>query len=462
MFEKRYKDEMQKISPTKDLINQTKAAMRVELEDKNPIVQKESHVRTYRARKSVLIAAIMAILLLSATAFAALGGFDWFIARFNPNFAGVVEPVMSYSEEQGIRMTIIGAQRFANMAIVYLSVQDVSGENRLTERIDFSDGFSVGRGISFGYQRNLLYFDSVTNTAYFEIRITADANSPLPDPLMLGSLTIIFGMDSYRNEPMGINLSAIGQGITIPVAYENIFVRGYGGEQGSVLPPNRMLAIGNRTPLPHGTRGAWLSNIGIVDGQLHIQTNQYFTAEFGSNFSLLAPNGDVIYSQQTVDVWLDADGNLMSHGIEYRPTYRVAETIFDVNIANLSNYTLVFSANVPRGIFDGNWWVEVNTSDVSQQMIALTNDVSVDGILFEFITISPLGLQVIGSYTGEIGFRLSELSVKVETSDGVITLSGGGGRFGNQTFNASWDSDLQLNITTVTAIIVNDLRIEVY
>ena len=460
MFEKRYKNEMENISPAKDLINQTKAAMRVELSSAN--TPQTNQVRTFRVRKSVLIAAIVATLLLSATVFAALGGFDWFIARFNPDFANVVEPVMSYSEEQGIRMTVIGAQQFDNMAIVYLSVQDVSGENRLTERIDFRDGFSVGRGISFAYYRNLLYFDSVTNTAYFEIRITADPNSPLPDTLMLGSSIIIFDTNSYQNEPMGIDLSAIGQGNTISIAEENIWVRMYDGKQGSVLPPTEMLAFGRHSSMPHGNAQQWLSNIGIVDGQLRVQINQYFNAEVDASFLLIAPNGDVNYPQQTVDVWLNADGNLMSHGMEYLPTYRVTESIFAVDVTNLSNYTLVFSANVPRGIFDGSWWVEVNTSDVSQQMIALTNEASVDGILFEFITITPLGLQVIGSYMGEIGFRLSELSVKVETLDGIITLSGGGGMFGNQTFNSSWNSDLPLNITTVTAIIIGDLRIEVY
>ncbi|MCL2838542.1 MAG: copper amine oxidase N-terminal domain-containing protein [Oscillospiraceae bacterium] len=158
-------------------------------------------------------------------------------------------------------------------------------------------------------------------------------------------------VDEYRNEPMGIDLSTIGQGNTIPLAAENIWVRGYGGEPGSVLPPREILAFGDRTPLPHGTSGAWLSNIGIVNGQLRIQNLQYFSIEFGTTFALIAPNGDVIYPYHTVDVWLNSDLSFIpAGGLEYpnRPTYRVTETIFAVNVANLANYTLVFDANIPR------------------------------------------------------------------------------------------------------------------
>ena len=90
------------------------------------------------------VAALALSVMLGVTAAAAtLGGFDWFIEKFNPSFGEIVEPVEAYCEDQGIRMEVIGAQKYDNMAVIYLSLQDVSGQNRLTEQTDFQDGFSM-------------------------------------------------------------------------------------------------------------------------------------------------------------------------------------------------------------------------------------------------------------------------------------------------------------------------------
>ena len=276
MFEKRYKNEMNKISPAKDLINQTKAAMRVEMksERKHPIMREENQVRTFRAKRSILIAVIIVILAVSITVFAALGGFEWFISRFNPDFADVIEPVMAYSEDQGIQMTVVGAQRFDNIAIVYLSVQDINGENRLTEQMNFRDGFHVriNPSISGGYslQKNMLYFDNGTITAYFEIRIAARDNSPLSDPLTLGSFLIAFNNEAgeiasgdwwnyairYEYAPMKVNLANVrrGQAMTLGMQYTEHSVMGLGD-----LPPARILTPSHYAIMPHGDIDQWVS-----------------------------------------------------------------------------------------------------------------------------------------------------------------------------------------------------------
>ncbi len=94
------------------------------------------------ARSTVVAIVMSALLVVTATA-ATLGNFDWFIEKFNPDFGRVVEPVEVYSEDQGIRLEVIGAQKYGNRAIVYLSLQDITGQNRLTEHTDFQDGFRI-------------------------------------------------------------------------------------------------------------------------------------------------------------------------------------------------------------------------------------------------------------------------------------------------------------------------------
>jgi hypothetical protein len=99
--------------------------------------------RRVRWSMSAVAAIALSVMLVVTAAAATLGGFDWFIKKFNPSFGEIVEPVEAYCEDQGIRMEVIGAQKYDNMAVVYLSLQDVSGQNRLTEQTDFQDGFTV-------------------------------------------------------------------------------------------------------------------------------------------------------------------------------------------------------------------------------------------------------------------------------------------------------------------------------
>jgi len=152
-----------------------------------------------RTRKRLLpvAAAVAAILLISTTVLAAFGGFEMFMQRVNPPFGGVLMPVMEYVEDQGIRVTMLGARRFDRTAVVYFSIQDVTGENRVTETTNVINGvsadvidaflaefpdaslgipadknvqiFTSGFGITWSSTRfRQLYFDAITNTHYFQ------------------------------------------------------------------------------------------------------------------------------------------------------------------------------------------------------------------------------------------------------------------------------------------------------
>ena len=145
-------------------------------------------------------AALVMLFAISTTVFAAVWGFDWFVQRFNPRFADIVKPIMLHSEDEGIRITLLGAQTSGYMAVIYLSVSDVTGENRLTDSnlvlVDFClEGIDLHiRELRF----NRLYFDESTNTFYQEIIITADR--AFIDPLRFSIDTIFANYDMRRDE----------------------------------------------------------------------------------------------------------------------------------------------------------------------------------------------------------------------------------------------------------------------
>lgn len=433
--------------------------------------------RRVRWSMSAVAALALSVMLVVTAAAATLGGLDWFIQKFNPSFGEIVEPVEAYCEDQGIRMEVIGAQKYDNMAVVYLSLQDVSGQNRLTEQTDFQDGFTVKMNTqkqeangktdeivaSFGYRQKMLYFDEETNTIYYEFNITADSDSPLSDPLELGSFLIYFDKRSYE-EPISLSLSGIKKADTISISQNQIW-------GGSDIPDDLsdltvVLTPGNYAPMPHGEDDQWISNIGIVDGKLHVQTGNLWYKEFGSNdatFSLMTPDGKLIMADYELELFSDEDYRLLDHEKnDYsNAVYKYEETVFYIDTEDLDDYTLCYTGSVYSGV-EGRWKVAANLSDSSRKMRILTNDIPIEGHLFEHMTLSPLGLQVIGSYTGE-ECMASGMSVAVETANGVIPLEGGGGSHNSQkqTFNLHWNTEAPLDVATVTAIIINGTRIPI-
>ncbi|HHT71530.1 MAG TPA: hypothetical protein GX016_08145 [Firmicutes bacterium] len=426
---------------------------------------------------SAVAALALSVMLVVTAAAATLGGFDWFIEKFNPSFGEIVEPVEAYCEDQGIRMEVIGAQKYDNMAVVYLSLQDVSGQNRLTEQTDFQDGLTVKMNTqkqeakgqtdeiatSFSCGQKMLYFDEETNTIYYEFNITADSDSPLSDPLELGSFLICFDKRSYE-EPISLSLSCIKEADTTFISENQIW--GDSDIPDDLSDLTVVLTPGNYAPMPHSEDDQWISNIGIIDGKLHVQTGNLWYKEFGSNdatFSLMTPDGKLIMADYELELFSDKDYRLLDHEKNNYAdaVYKYQETVFSIDTEELDGYTLCYAGSVYSGV-EGRWKVAANLSDTSRQMRILTNDIPVEGHLFEHITLSPLGLQVIGSYTGE-ECMASGMSVAVETTDDVIPLEGGGGSHNpqKQTFNLHWNTEVPLDVTKVTAVIINGSRIPV-
>lgn len=96
--------------------------------------------------------------------------------------------------------------------------------------------------------------------------------------------------------------------------------------------------------------------------------------------------------------------------------YKYNEYVFSVSKENLNKYTLYYAGSVSTGA-EGSWKVVTNLSDSKEDIRTFTNDISVGGHLFEYITLSPLGLQVRGSYEGD-ACMASSMKLELETADG--------------------------------------------
>jgi len=318
---------------------------------------------------------------------------------------------------------------------------------------------------SMSYKQKMLSFNKDTNTIYYEFNITADPDSPLADPLQLGSSRIYFDQKSYIEEPISVSLTGIEGAETISIEEGQI----WGGSNISVdlhYPLTDILMPGNYADMPHSEKNQWISAIGVLNGKLHVQIGKDFNTEFGPNdawLSVKGPDGKIISYDYSLVFFSDKNNNLLNSGKnDYNDAiYRYEEFVFPIVKEKLSNYTLNYTGSVFSGV-EGNWMVAANLHDTTSNVRTWKNDITVEDHLFEYITLSPLGLQVIGTYKGE-NCLVSDMLLEVETVDGIIPLEGGGGSQNSEkhTFNSSWNTNEPLDVSKVTAIIINDTRIPI-
>ena len=147
------------------------------------------------SRFSIAAAVVLVFVTLSATTYAATGGLDQFLSRFNPAFGALAiapaEP--AYAEDQGIRLEVVGAQQINNVVLVYVTMQDIAGENRLS-RYKWPDLeiFMDGQVMHGPSSSRLLHFDRNNNTLYFERIIAGNIGIPRADTLEIGATSIIY------------------------------------------------------------------------------------------------------------------------------------------------------------------------------------------------------------------------------------------------------------------------------
>jgi hypothetical protein len=422
-----------------------------------------------RLRFATAIAiALAAALILACTATGALGGFDWFVKTLNPSFSEVVEPVGASALDQGFKLEVIGARKYRNQAIVYMSLQDVTGQNRMTESFTFMDYFSVkmsdppksetGAPMSsyFSTSDKILHFDKASNTIFYELVIWVDPSSPLSDPLTLKTSRIYYSVEELESI---LPLEVPNDVPTVEITEDYIMgsssrTLSAAVSEATVLKPGQLAKFSE-------TSAEWLSSVGFIDGKLHVQTANDGKAS-DPMITLESPDGQILYSDFTIAFYADKDMKLISRdNFSYdNAACRYYDTAFTVP-DNLQGWKIVCNYRVFSYV-DGLWRVSANTADSNSQMLTLKSDYPIEGLSFDFLALSPIGLEACGTWEGE-DYPSDPLTVEAETATQTIPLTGGGGSFNPNTkeFQLSWTATSSIDINSVQAILINGERIPV-
>ena len=100
--------------------------------------------------------------------------------------------------------------------------------------------------------------------------------------------------------------------------------------------------------MPHGNKNQWISNIGIIDGKLHVQIGKIFNKEFGPNdpsIDLKDQDGNLIPYDYSLALYADEKNNFLDidRNNYSDAMYKYEEFIFPLNKKDLNKYTICYT-----------------------------------------------------------------------------------------------------------------------
>ena len=391
---------------------------------------KEEHMQTTKRPRKIrrtLVLAVAAAALLGVTALAAaMGGFDWLRETVDPPMLDAVEEQGQSVTSNGIKLNVIAAQKYGDAALLYVSIQDTTGQGRVTEQTHPLWGGQLANGRS-----TLLYYDSATSTAVYQERF--------------GSL------DDLRLYKLLYSPSRI-EGATVDLDLADLYLN---GEQipGTVDPrttPPEQLTTGYLSDIPGG-EGAYVSAIGMNCGYFAVQYRYPSVDKSGSVWPYLVDGiGRRIDSIPGATSTLD-DGDGMA----------TTERYFKVDAETLENCTLCFEGSI-YDVAHGDWEIDIDFES-TQGVRLLTADIEFDGVTARDteMILSHIGLELTREY--DAGSHMLDTDVVLETTSGDIKLRSCGSEWAStdmSTWNTFFEAHEPIDVSSVTAIRIGDTRLE--
>ena len=391
---------------------------------------KEEHMQTTKRPRKIrrtLVLAVAAAALLGVTALAAaMGGFDWLRETVDPPMLDAVEEQGQSVTSNGIKLNVIAAQKYGDAALLYVSIQDTTGQGRVTEQTHPLWGGQLANGKS-----TLLYYDSATSTAVYQARF--------------GSLKELC-LYKLLYSPSRID------GATVDADLADLYLNGE-HIPGTVDPrttPPEWLTTGYLSDIPGG-EGAYVSAIGMNCGYFTVQYRYPgVDKECYMGAYLLDGNGQRIDSIPGGTSTLD-DGDGMA----------TTERYFKVDAETLENCTLCFEGSI-YDVAHGDWEIDIDFES-TQGVRLLTADIVHGDITAGDVelTLSPIGLGLCWEY--ESGSSLLTAKAALETTSGDIELYTCGGQWASSdrsTWNTFFEANEPIDVSSVTAIRIGDTRLE--
>ncbi len=390
MFKSIYQSMNKQINPSEELLCKTKAKMH------DALRQQQAPRKRIIRRPLVLVAVICLCILISIPIMATfIPYFNDLLQIVNPSIGARLQPVEQYSEDNGIRMSVIAAMNDDDTAVIYLALQDLT-EDRIDRSVDLYDYFVRGANV---FTHELVNYDEATRTA--TIRMMAGGGRELDGKKLTVQLNSFLSKKTYYD------------GVTFPVALAEATeeapetmpsgrINGGGGDGIREIMDNEDYPVlkpkGEKCAFNDELDFVWISGMGYVDGMLHIQIQWAESVDNHGYIYLLGDDGKV-QPYATLNFNLD--------GVKY------SEEVFDIPPEELQKYTLA-GYFVREGCYvEGDWNVSFEVKAVDSARITAEN-LDINGLHIDSLQISPMGANLSG-----ISSDFSDILVEVINKDGT-------------------------------------------
>ncbi|MGL4800382.1 MAG: hypothetical protein ACRCWY_13450, partial [Cellulosilyticaceae bacterium] len=351
-------------------------------------------------------------------------------------------PFVLQSNDDGIVMTLLSAINDANNLRIFATVTDTTGD-RLGDTLEFANW-----GLSQGYGGNLSVVDYDTETKTAVLLITSLGN----DHQGNATLTInnfATGRELLENLPED-NLSIVDHLIGhTPTIISQADVRKSGGGGDDLLYDTSRLLKYDELAIPfENTDKFSISNIGFVDGKLHIQARTLLnetSLDDGYYIDLKfvnATNESIYKSSARIDFVADRKYAYAEYSNE--PHYAYAEMIFDTITTpeQLNGLTATIDYMKCPKITEGQWNFSFAIPEKVATVFDVAQTISLNGenVSTRTLSLSPLGatLQLATPLATDYkhkdtvyvtyhdGTRIPLTQSALHTYEGVSTLMLGG------------------------------------
>lgn len=411
-------------------------------------VQRQIKSRRHR-RKIASIAIACVCMMISFGAMAAkIPSVNERLANISPELALLFQPIEVISEDNGIEMEVVGAMNDDEMAIIYVTMKDLVGD-RIDETLDIYNYGLTGTYVS---NCKIVHYDEVNKIA--TLRMQANGGEKL------NGKKVTFQVDSFLSDKLtfdgvetGIDLSNINEvndSETILLDTNNN-VSGGSGElfEKDII---RVLSPDKRKITLPNIDFMYISNIGYIDGRLHILTKWvgdgvddhgyfYFTDISGNRIEKYPSN---------ISFGIDESGNT-KWGREYQ------EYIFDVSDIDIDELKLMGFFVSHNNYIEGNWKTTFKIQSVGEEKEVKSN-IKLDNLDINNVRVSSLGVTLVG--TGE-NSSLNEIPISINMTDGRTQIFESGMSYNNDNeIKIKYISDIPLNVSEIESVTIDKVIVD--
>ena len=377
---------------------------------KSKIIDAPNKKSFIRKRPFVIGAAAVLCGALSVSVMAAaIPNFDKLLSIISPQIAQNLQPIKLASEDNGIRMEALAAMTDNDTAVVYISMQDLTAD-RVDDSIDLYNYSITGMNL---FTSKMISYDKASRAAIIRLlanggkklegkKVTLSIESFLSDKKVFGlfdtGIDLVKAAGAYNKKTAALDMHNVSGG-------GNLFEKFRDKGTINVLKPDETNIALPKIDFAH------ISNIGMIDGRLHIQIKWTGGGiDDHGTLALIDDSGGRI-NPSNIYFSTDENGNT-GYGSEY------AEYIFEVKETELDKYKLNADYFTTAGNYTKGKWQNTFRIEAVGKGTEVNCEMDLGGIKIEKVTVSPVGVSIIG--TGNDIGSTNDINVSLKMIDGSV------------------------------------------